>query len=263
MQLSQLQRRLLPDAAMVSSILVLLRHIIAVHAGKVEVLCPVGILGGAAVDVRLGKDKLIYLRHLAEESKSLYNSPLYRRGWALQETVLSNRIIHFASDQIFWSCQECLESEDGTYCASQSRTFADLSSLDKAHESWWTWVEDYSNRELTFLHDKFAAFAGLTQRFREVTDMEPVAGLWTQDIHFGLLWILVDGARRLEAAGLAGIPSWSWASVAGSVRTLTTRGATLWVDHSNGVENNAKVLNVEVGWSGKLLASSITRGRIS
>lgn len=40
-------------------------------------------------------------RLLEEEIDS---APLSKRVWAMQETVLSTRIIHFAKDQLFWTC---------------------------------------------------------------------------------------------------------------------------------------------------------------
>ena len=109
--------------------------------------------------------KAVYIRYPAEERKSLLQSPLYQRGWVLQEMVLSRRTVHFAQDQLFWHCCSRLTSEDGFFDAALGVTYSDLQSPQKAHESWWTWIEDYSMRQLTRSNDKFAALAGLTKAF--------------------------------------------------------------------------------------------------
>ncbi|KAE8328693.1 heterokaryon incompatibility protein-domain-containing protein [Aspergillus sergii] len=118
-----------------------------------------------------------YVRPEAEELHSLGKSPLYRRGWTLQETTLSNRVVHFAEDQLFWACRERVRSEDGTYDARHSNIMYDFSTKESAHESWWTWVEAYSRRTLSKPRDKFAAMAGLTKNFQYETGCEPAAGL--------------------------------------------------------------------------------------
>ncbi|KAH8888138.1 HET-domain-containing protein, partial [Thozetella sp. PMI_491] len=149
-----------------------------------------------------------YVRYPAEEATSLRSSPLYQRGWVLQEMVLSRRTVHFARDQLFWHCCSRITSEDGYFDASLGSTYFDLENPAKAHQSWWTCVEDYSNRKLTKESDKFAALAGLIKAFP--LDAKPIAGLWEDDIHFGLLWCTRGPATR---CGMDGIPTWSWASV--------------------------------------------------
>lgn len=37
---------------------------------------------------------------------SITNAPLNRRAWVLQERMLSPRILHFAKNQVFWTCAE-------------------------------------------------------------------------------------------------------------------------------------------------------------
>ena len=41
---------------------------------------------------------------------------LQSRGWVLQERLLSQRTLHFASDQIYWQCKSEFSAEDGTQC---------------------------------------------------------------------------------------------------------------------------------------------------
>ncbi|RMZ87916.1 hypothetical protein DV736_g4856, partial [Chaetothyriales sp. CBS 134916] len=41
----------------------------------------------------------------------LLGNPINRRGWVLQERLLSHRILHFGAQQVFWECRECLACE--------------------------------------------------------------------------------------------------------------------------------------------------------
>ncbi|RMZ80018.1 hypothetical protein DV738_g3032, partial [Chaetothyriales sp. CBS 135597] len=41
----------------------------------------------------------------------LLGNPINRRGWVLQERLLSPRILHFGAQQVFWECRECLACE--------------------------------------------------------------------------------------------------------------------------------------------------------
>lgn len=38
--------------------------------------------------------------------RQVHEAPLGRRGWVLQERILSLRAIYFSSDQLFWECTE-------------------------------------------------------------------------------------------------------------------------------------------------------------
>ncbi|KAK3984965.1 heterokaryon incompatibility protein-domain-containing protein [Cladorrhinum sp. PSN332] len=203
-------------------------------------------------------DKIIcYIRYPAGENRSLFQSPLYKRGWVLQEMVLSRRTVHFARDQLFWHCRSRITSEDGFFDAALGLTYSDLDSPQKAQESWWTWIEDYSNRQLTRPSDKFAALAGLTKSFPH--GGKPLAGLWADDLHFGLLWCAGQGATR---ANLKGIPSWSWASVNGSVRALSARDSPIWQDHDANVTKHLTLLDSTVEWSGNALTSEISHASL-
>lgn len=41
----------------------------------------------------------------------LIGNPINRRGWVLQERLLSHRIVHFGPDQVFWECRQLLACE--------------------------------------------------------------------------------------------------------------------------------------------------------
>ncbi|KAF2457283.1 heterokaryon incompatibility protein-domain-containing protein, partial [Lineolata rhizophorae] len=161
----------------------------------------------------------LFPRDPANRTNSLDKSPLHQRGWVVQETVLSQRIIHFAEDQLFWSCRSGTKSEDGTYNEPSAAIPADLSFPLAAHISWWTWVENYSARGLTMQSDKLPAMAGLTKLVERERGWQAAVGLWMNDLHYGLLWRTEGAARRIcPDTDNVYIPSWSWASIKGPVK---------------------------------------------
>jgi hypothetical protein len=56
---------------------------------------------------------------------SVIRAPLNKRGWTLQERILSPRILYFAEDQIHWKCQEFCESESGMDALNEMGTDAE------------------------------------------------------------------------------------------------------------------------------------------
>lgn len=56
-----------------------------------------------APDVQLQDD--LRLRHASRPWGTVfYNSPLSQRAWVLQERLLSNRVLHFGDEELFWEC---------------------------------------------------------------------------------------------------------------------------------------------------------------
>jgi hypothetical protein len=74
---------------------------------------------------------------------------------------------------------------------------------------------------LTFGKDKLPALAGLAQKVQKETKHAYVAGLWFETLAWDLLWSARDTVwyqkLRQSKALLGSAPSWSWASVDGTV----------------------------------------------
>lgn len=216
-------------------------------------------------------------------------SPLHKRGWTLQETVLSMRIIYFTNDQIIWHCRNGFRSEDGYIGAqfprhqlTEFKTSPELNRYDgeidprnnetSGQESWhrlqsdpwWDWVEDYSRRELTFLKDKYAAFAGITDFYQMSRSETIILGLRKKALSVDLMWIPQGPAVKSK---LPDVPSWSWFSITRPVKRFTLHpgsGPSAWP-----LWDEAEILDYAVNWSGLPLTSwssgcSITlEGKIS
>lgn len=167
---------------------------------------------------------------------TVIDAGLNQRGWVMQERHMSPRILHFTSHQIFWECNELVCSE--TYPngdpvsvlqdTARSKTFLrDLLEssnlrLDQIYTIWYDLVSIYSRGALTKNRDKLIALSGIAQELSshaQIPSLTYLAGLWQQDLPYGLLWATprlrapetYRVRSRSDEADIA--PTWSWASV--------------------------------------------------
>ncbi|ETS82105.1 hypothetical protein PFICI_07107 [Pestalotiopsis fici W106-1] len=151
-----------------------------------------------------------------------------RRGWTLQESILAPRALLFGARMVhvciggLW-----LESEDGS---SSDRPFwppihlragVDEKSAmadTQVEDAWRFLAREYSSRSLTYRSDTFPALSAIAQVWHQMIKGQYLAGLFSSNLHLGLLWRARFGMRTpkqfLEAAAHEQYiaPSWSWAS---------------------------------------------------
>lgn len=153
--------------------------------------------------------------------------PLRKRGWAFQERLLAPRTLHFGRDQAYWECSS--HSLVCEYVPRSSRRTTSIAqsilgpfdwrydpatSYPLAH--WNSIVKSYSARNLTHATDLFPALAGLAERMATVLNDDYITGFFRRQLPCGLLWIVTQSAKRYR--GQYRSPSWSWASIEGSVK---------------------------------------------
>ncbi|KAL9106315.1 MAG: hypothetical protein Q9227_008651 [Pyrenula ochraceoflavens] len=160
---------------------------------------------------------------------------LGRRGWTMQENLLSQRVVTFKDGNILVHCRSnpvskpvipsCLRIFPSRF---QSQTKQDdirfilnddvgdhvKSDFQKRLIPHWPKiVEDFSRRKFSFPADRLPALSGLAKEFSRVTGDIYLAGLWKSDMINQLCW------HRREIEDDAGIdkplagPSWSWAQL--------------------------------------------------
>ncbi|KAK8102131.1 heterokaryon incompatibility protein-domain-containing protein [Apiospora sp. TS-2023a] len=167
------------------------------------------------------------------EHGQFLSEPLSRRGWALQERVLSQRILHYNTRQIYYECNHGLVGEDG---CRQQRLFCSLDVLfgseaygaDKNHETepersdksnknemfclWDSLVWMWGRRTLTKSTDRLPATSGLSKLFQKHLRCQYVAGFWSDSLIQNISWrALGDAKSPVQGVG----PSWSWVSYPG------------------------------------------------
>ncbi|CZR61292.1 uncharacterized protein PAC_11188 [Phialocephala subalpina] len=70
-------------------------------------------------------------------AQKLVSQPLNTRCWVLQERILSPRVLHFGSEQLFWECREFVACETyprGLPSSLRGNTIIDIKSLDLGDE---------------------------------------------------------------------------------------------------------------------------------
>jgi diadenosine tetraphosphatase ApaH/serine/threonine PP2A family protein phosphatase len=146
--------------------------------------------------------------------------PLSKRGWTLQERVLSYRMLHMCADGILFQCATCDVTDRLPWPrppvggdVSFGTGFLHFDDPREMLGNWYGLVSDYSRRHLTYAKDTLPAISGVARLMGERMGWTYVAGLWSHDIVTGLLWHTADPDIPLAVnASCYPAPSWSWAS---------------------------------------------------
>jgi hypothetical protein len=153
------------------------------------------------------------------------SEPLDSRAWALQETLLSRRLLVYGSQQVQWRCRELALRDGGSrrdykskaksviYDPEWYRQFASSEAGD-CLSVWRSLLQEYTIRNLSESQDKLLALSGLASSFGRGNGRY-VAGLWQDRLQPQLLWKVAGSAETRPANYRA--PSWSWASVDGGI----------------------------------------------
>jgi hypothetical protein len=178
-------------------------------------------------------------------------APLNARGWVFQERILSPRIVTFGTRQLFWNdpsngggteqWPEGIPFEADGWVINDSLLDSWQSMLlpedtyQKKFCAWTHIVEEYSKTKLTYDTDKIAAISGIAKESQEVTGDEYLAGLWKVDLLDQLLWAVCDPESSTRIQPYTA-PTWSWASMNGTIRhvfkdvcTITSKPSDLHI----------------------------------
>jgi hypothetical protein len=170
--------------------------------------------------------------------------PLYTRGWVLQESFLSRRVLHMTKHHMLWQCRELFDQEDANVrLINQTGVTTDLSRVGfmwnryrhKYDTSWWLMIEKYSRMELTYLSDKLPAVAGIIQYQSAKLQDTPLLGLWEKSLPQDLSWACL----KAQIAIIPGIPSWTWLCSRGEVKkppNLRPQSPMLELVDSSGID---------------------------
>lgn len=146
----------------------------------------------------------------------LRTSALNTRGWTLQETVLSHRIVQLTNYELHWRCRSSMLWETGIPYANTERFHGNVPPFHETrdrtwHSLWSTWIENYSEREFSFPDDRLPGIVGLVEAYKRETSDEPCLGLWRRSLSEDLAWwrigTLSDGSAQPPMS--QPLPSWS------------------------------------------------------
>lgn len=143
------------------------------------------------------------------------SEPLGSRAWTFQEQALARRMIHFASREVIWECDQTLRCECERLAPDQSRELIShnwsTAPLPERFHTWSRFVDSVCRRDITYVSDRLPALSGLADRMGEDGRSGTyLAGLWSNDLPLALCWRTVHPLHRVVP--YAG-PSFSWVSV--------------------------------------------------
>jgi len=159
-------------------------------------------------------------------------SPLFTRGWVLQELLLSTRVVFWTRDVLYWNCREKFVSEHGHDCnrfgAYVSKWSRDIQLMknqpcwdrESALVRWTSVIQRFSSMSLSVPQDTLPAISAIAKSIQAMYPDDYLAGHWRQSLVDSLAWVSMEKGGSLT--GEAGhhwepanyvAPSWSWASV--------------------------------------------------
>lgn len=160
--------------------------------------------------------------------------PLQTRGWCFQEFLLAPRMIKFTDGELLWECEQTklMESDSWPNIAfNKPQSFTERMNEFAQYNSWLSFVETYSRRELTKETDRLPAVSGIVSELilgRPHPTGKPqhpeneiyLAGVFKDDLmRKSLFWTKdYDYPTPLKRSSTYIAPSWSWASVSGPIK---------------------------------------------
>lgn len=161
--------------------------------------------------------------------------PLDKRGWALQERLLSTRVLEYWTPQLLWICKGARVGQkwyidgwklsnsryDGrkipfapgmamfSRCSDGRMTLLDVVIFEpkEALPEWHRLVRAYTSRVLTVPSDRVLAISGIAERYETLFPSGYLAGLWRFSFLSQLLRSAKEPLQRLPDKCQA--PSWS------------------------------------------------------
>ncbi|KAH8802966.1 heterokaryon incompatibility protein-domain-containing protein [Xylogone sp. PMI_703] len=168
----------------------------------------------------------VYLSAKSYEPKH----PLDKRGWALQEFMLSSRMLIFSDYELLWQCKEVelrgvtgngleylqpLEALPWTVFDDDGEPYFGNLDSDKIY-LWKTIVQQYTKRKLTDPEDRLPAVTGIISELETLWRDMNIYGLWKKWFIELLAWYKPQEERE-QARCLKRAPSWSWVSLNGVI----------------------------------------------
>jgi hypothetical protein len=216
-----------------------------------------GFLNDYPSDLRCSLGPSIQIRSFPTRSSFPSTSPMFlneesilsSRGWTLQESIFSTRLLSFKRERMQWHCGRESRSDDvlEPYQSQfedqglERPTVTKLAIRDGpyVYKSWRVVVQNFSRRDLTKHTDKLPAMSGLARFICERLGDRYAAGVFIKDAWNCLCWRVVRPDEIPCSQGFAnefGIstdqsqptpfhtpviyraPSWSWVSTNGEVQ---------------------------------------------
>ena len=210
-------------------------------------------------------EKLVHI--ICRPRGDVYTSALNKRGWVLQQSVLSRRIVHVVNSELQWRCRSkiCWESGiryyfgDIMYGAvpifNPKPLYPAVNRVERTNRFCWRWLESYSARKLTYEEDGLSAIAGIVNYYADLTADTPILGLWKSSLSEDLTWSVGSEAIHHPREDL---PSWS--PLSSNHEVYFDRWANWHTDSTNEkpAEIYLRIVHSEVNWTGSPHTSKVS-----
>lgn len=158
--------------------------------------------------------------------------PINKRAWTLQEQLIPNQLLIYASHTLKWRCDAgvknlgsslhyAVSSNDKRYCEALSFLRRPARKREYQLTRWLRIIHIYSGRMASLATDKLTALAGIAKEFSGSLGSRYHAGLWEHALLLQLTWKTRLPRDTTEHPCTRPItyrgPSWSWASIEGRV----------------------------------------------
>ena len=172
-----------------------------------------------------GPDFAMCLQTICTPWSDMVNHPLYHRGWAFQERVLSARNLHFLQSQIAWECNTTLYLEEGRGRHSNPASHFPKHMFTKFYHqrgdvdpnptefdiitrmgAWNSILQEMAVRQLTNGTDKLPSISGLAAAVETPEMGEYLAGVWAHNPFISMAWFPRYPQKQPKVYGS---PSWS------------------------------------------------------
>ena len=218
-----------------------------------------GVEGGSREEVqktlKLASCELLTVIDVRRTPSGIDDTAWAQRAWTFQERVLSNRVLVFSENQVYWSCRSASHSEE--------RALEPVEDIDRLHLTYpqklatdhFPWeslqpleyrylyddlLTGYRQRRLTYETDMLNAFNGVTEMLAAIQNDKFLWGLPESQFSYAMTWDLIGYCLRnyikvpiFESNGsrkTIPIPSWSWAGWSG--KESTHHGVVIDGDHN-------------------------------
>jgi hypothetical protein len=163
---------------------------------------------------------------------------LETRAWALQESLLSPRLLFYGSKEIIWKCQTDVHKalqRDGAYSYSEdagrlpSNVFEPsfkerVITISSQGKLWRRIIQNYSHRNLTLSEDRLPALGGVASELGKVWHDTYIVGMWRRCLIRHLGWKQIRDNKITPATENAAYrsPGWSWVTWPGPIEISET-----------------------------------------
>lgn len=183
-----------------------------------------------------------------QDTAVLETVPLLRRGWVVQERLLSRRIVYFGGFEVAWECCAHTKTETMSASACEALLHGSGASFFRDQEvplkrnleaglsdfrnstlrceaflnAWHRIVDRYSAAALTFESDREIAITGIVFMIEERTSLTYSSGLFINLAVPELMWYTATSSDSVPARASIDAPTWSWLSIHGRIRHQLT-----------------------------------------